>query len=110
MKPEAGSAVFWFNILPGGEADRLTLHGACPVLLGTKWGKNQFVVFLALMKQKGKCNTDHTNYSYTQCHDNRDFVYPENSQKIIYQLCNYPLFVGIFKNVIVLFYEEHQHF
>ena len=38
VRPEAGSAVFWYNILPNGEADRLTLHGACPVLFGTKWG------------------------------------------------------------------------
>jgi len=43
VKPEAGSAVFWFNILPGGEADRLTLHGACPVLLGTKWVANKWI-------------------------------------------------------------------
>lgn len=38
VKPEAGSAVFWYNILDNGKADRLTLHGACPVLFGTKWG------------------------------------------------------------------------
>ena len=39
VRPEAGAAVFWHNILPSGEADRLTLHGACPVLFGTKWGE-----------------------------------------------------------------------
>ena len=39
VRPEAGAAVFWYNILPSGEADRLTLHGACPVLFGTKWGE-----------------------------------------------------------------------
>ena len=39
VRPEAGSAVFWYNLQPNGEADRLTLHGACPVLFGTKWGE-----------------------------------------------------------------------
>ena len=39
VRPEAGSAVFWHNLLRDGRADRLTLHGACPVLLGTKWGR-----------------------------------------------------------------------
>ena len=38
IRPEAGSAVFWYNLQRSGEADRLTLHGACPVLFGTKWG------------------------------------------------------------------------
>ena len=39
VRPEAGSAVFWYNLLETGQADRLTLHGACPVLFGTKWGE-----------------------------------------------------------------------
>jgi len=43
VRPEAGSAVFWYNILPNGEADRLTLHGACPVLFGTKWVANKWI-------------------------------------------------------------------
>ena len=40
VKPIAGSAIFWYNLLETGEPDRLTLHGACPVLYGTKWGMN----------------------------------------------------------------------
>ena len=44
VKPIAGSAIFWYNLLETGEPDRLTLHGACPVLYGTKWGKN-FLAF-----------------------------------------------------------------
>ena len=39
VRPTAGSAVFWFNLHASGGPDRLTLHGACPVLYGTKWGK-----------------------------------------------------------------------
>ena len=38
-RPVAGSAVFWYNIFADGQADQLTLHGACPTLFGTKWGK-----------------------------------------------------------------------
>ena len=29
-----------YNIRPNGKADTLTLHGACPVLFGTKWGEH----------------------------------------------------------------------
>ena len=36
--PLKGSAAFWYNLLPSGEGDALTLHGACPVLIGSKWG------------------------------------------------------------------------
>ena len=33
-----GSAVFWYNLFDSSDPDRLTLHGACPVVYGTKWG------------------------------------------------------------------------
>ena len=36
--PLKGSAAFWYNLLPSGEGDALTLHSACPVLIGSKWG------------------------------------------------------------------------
>ncbi len=39
VQPVKGSAVFWYNILPSGDPDRRTLHGACPILYGTKWGE-----------------------------------------------------------------------
>lgn len=37
--PRKGSAAFWFNLHKNGEGDSRTLHAACPVLAGTKWGK-----------------------------------------------------------------------
>jgi len=43
VKPEAGSAVFWYNLLEDGSANKLTLHGACPVLYGTKWVGNKWI-------------------------------------------------------------------
>ena len=35
---------FRYNVRPDGKADTLTLHGACPVLYGTKWGESIFLV------------------------------------------------------------------
>lgn len=43
VQPKAGAAVFWYNLRPNGEADKLTLHGACPVLYGTKWVANKWI-------------------------------------------------------------------
>lgn len=37
--PKKGAAAFWYNLHPSGEGDELTRHAACPVLVGTKWGK-----------------------------------------------------------------------
>lgn len=37
--PEKGSAAFWFNTKDDAVPDQLTLHSACPVLLGQKWSK-----------------------------------------------------------------------
>lgn len=36
--PEKGTAAFWHNLQTNGEGDYLTLHAACPVLAGSKWG------------------------------------------------------------------------
>ncbi|XP_064119107.1 prolyl 4-hydroxylase subunit alpha-1-like [Macrobrachium nipponense] len=43
VKPSAGSAVFWSNLLPDGFEDTRTLHGACPVLKGIKWVSNKWI-------------------------------------------------------------------
>jgi prolyl 4-hydroxylase len=39
LKPEKGAAAFWYNLHPNGEGDMDTRHAACPVLTGSKWGK-----------------------------------------------------------------------
>ena len=41
---------FRYNIRPNGKADTLTLHGACPVLYGTKWGGS--ILFIALLDKR----------------------------------------------------------
>lgn len=39
VKPEKGSAVFWYNFDEYGDPDMSTLHASCPVLVGSKWSK-----------------------------------------------------------------------
>ncbi len=41
MKPIKSAAVFWYNLYRNGNGNVLTEHAACPVLKGTKWGKNR---------------------------------------------------------------------
>lgn len=38
--PQRGTAVMWYNLKDDGQPDELTLHAACPVLVGSKWGKS----------------------------------------------------------------------
>ncbi|CAG2172650.1 unnamed protein product [Oppiella nova] len=35
--PEKGAGLFWYNMLTSGLIDVNTIHGGCPVLVGTKW-------------------------------------------------------------------------
>lgn len=39
VSPEKGTALFWYNLQSNGDVDPRTLHAACPVLAGSKWGK-----------------------------------------------------------------------
>ena len=43
LHPGAGSAVLFYNMLPDGNADDLTLHAALPVLTGEKWLANFWI-------------------------------------------------------------------
>lgn len=38
LQARKGTAVFWYNFYASGEPIDLTRHGACPVLMGNKWG------------------------------------------------------------------------
>ena len=44
-EPEKGSALFWINLDTAGNRDRLTYHGGCPVLLGSKWITNKWALY-----------------------------------------------------------------
>lgn len=37
VKPQKGNAVLFYNCLPNGKEDQLTLHGGAPVISGEKW-------------------------------------------------------------------------
>eukprot|EP00095_Tigriopus_kingsejongensis_P001887 maker-scaffold287_size221780-snap-gene-0.21 protein:Tk01887 transcript:maker-scaffold287_size221780-snap-gene-0.21-mRNA-1 annotation:"AGAP004611-PA" len=50
--PEKGSAVFWFNLRSDGQPDYLTLHAACPVLLGQKWIGNKWIGYTPQWKNR----------------------------------------------------------
>jgi len=39
LSPQKGSAAFWYNLHSNGNGDADTLHAACPVLTGSKWGR-----------------------------------------------------------------------
>ena len=41
LQPEEGASVFWWNLHSNGLTDQLTLHGGCPVLIGSKWITNK---------------------------------------------------------------------
>ncbi|XP_069191938.1 prolyl 4-hydroxylase subunit alpha-1 [Procambarus clarkii] len=52
VEPEAGSAVFWYNLSPTGKGDHRTLHSACPVLRGTKWVSNKWIKYYPQLHHK----------------------------------------------------------
>ena len=42
-----GSGVFWYNLYRNGAHDPMTMHAACPVLMGQKWIGNKWVGYNA---------------------------------------------------------------
>eukprot|EP00201_Polytomella_parva_P009975 CAMPEP_0175066742 /NCGR_PEP_ID=MMETSP0052_2-20121109/16690_1 /TAXON_ID=51329 ORGANISM="Polytomella parva, Strain SAG 63-3" /NCGR_SAMPLE_ID=MMETSP0052_2 /ASSEMBLY_ACC=CAM_ASM_000194 /LENGTH=290 /DNA_ID=CAMNT_0016333503 /DNA_START=318 /DNA_END=1187 /DNA_ORIENTATION=+ len=43
VKPRKGAAVLFHSIKPSGELERRSLHGACPVIKGTKWSAAKWI-------------------------------------------------------------------
>eukprot|EP00584_Thalassiosira_punctigera_P004360 CAMPEP_0172533672 /NCGR_PEP_ID=MMETSP1067-20121228/6287_1 /TAXON_ID=265564 ORGANISM="Thalassiosira punctigera, Strain Tpunct2005C2" /NCGR_SAMPLE_ID=MMETSP1067 /ASSEMBLY_ACC=CAM_ASM_000444 /LENGTH=492 /DNA_ID=CAMNT_0013318337 /DNA_START=38 /DNA_END=1516 /DNA_ORIENTATION=+ len=43
VPPRRGDAILFYSQRPDGHLDANSLHGACPVLKGTKWGANLWV-------------------------------------------------------------------
>ena len=48
VEAEAGSAVFWWNLFTNGLLNPETLHGGCPVVVGSKWITNKWVRWVTL--------------------------------------------------------------
>uniref|UniRef100_A0A8D8WGP3 procollagen-proline 4-dioxygenase n=1 Tax=Cacopsylla melanoneura TaxID=428564 RepID=A0A8D8WGP3_9HEMI len=43
VPPQKGAALCWYNLKPDRTVDLDTLHGACPVLVGSKWVCNKWI-------------------------------------------------------------------
>ena len=43
VKPEKGKAILFYNILPDGNFDELSMHSSSPVTRGEKWLTNLWV-------------------------------------------------------------------
>ena len=42
---EKGTGVFWPNLIGSGYVDLFTIHGGCPVLVGSKWIMNKWIQY-----------------------------------------------------------------
>ena len=65
VKPEKGSALYWFNGGPKYQLDSRVNHLGCPVLVGNKWIANKWVKWSAQMKNY-PCSDHMKYYSITQ--------------------------------------------
>ena len=62
VKPEYGTAVYWFNIGAQNNHDSRVRHLGCPVLYGNKWIANKWVKWLANYKNY-PCQLKNKHYS-----------------------------------------------
>ena len=44
-RASAGSALFWKNMYSDGKTDYFSVHGGCPVLVGSKWITNKWIQY-----------------------------------------------------------------
>ena len=45
VTPEKGSGTYWHNFHRTGKLDDLSLHQACPVILGSKWIGSKWIKY-----------------------------------------------------------------
>ncbi|XP_061396414.1 prolyl 4-hydroxylase subunit alpha-2-like [Musca vetustissima] len=43
VMPKKGAAAFWYNLHASGVPDTRSLHGACPIIVGSKWVQNRWI-------------------------------------------------------------------
>lgn len=55
LMPRKGAAAFWYNMHADGVRDPRTLHGGCPIIVGSKWGKLQAFIFGGTFLRKIMC-------------------------------------------------------
>lgn len=63
IEATAGNAAFWVNMLKTGRPDKLTHHGGCPVLVGSKWITNKWIFYHDQM-MKNPCDLDFNNQRF----------------------------------------------
>ena len=62
VKPEMGSALFWFNMGPQNNYDSRIRHMGCPVLHGNKWIANKWIKWIANYRNY-PCHIQKNHYS-----------------------------------------------
>ena len=62
VKPEQGSALYWFNMGPQNNYDSRIYHLGCPVLYGNKWIANKWIK-LVPNYQNYPCYVNDSHYS-----------------------------------------------
>ena len=68
VKPEAGSALYWFNCGAQYNYDSRIFHLGCPVLYGSKWIANKWIKMLANYRDY-PCLVEKKHYSVTHIHN-----------------------------------------
>ncbi|CAB3248038.1 unnamed protein product [Arctia plantaginis] len=63
IPPTKGTALVWFNLHSSGEVNQATLHGACPVLLGSKWVCTKWI-YQAGQELRKPCNRKYQPEGY----------------------------------------------
>ena len=67
-----GDAVFWFNLLSTGKIDRLTNHGGCPVLMGSKWITNKWITYHDQALHNYPCHVEPSRFQAFQSWRNQN--------------------------------------
>lgn len=52
LMPKKGAAAFWYNLHADGVRDLRTLHGGCPIIVGSKWGMLLALIFEDILSGK----------------------------------------------------------
>ena len=70
IKPQIGSALFWFNMGTKTNYDSRIVHLGCPTLYGNKWIANKWVKWLPNFK-KFPCHKDHKHFKVKVTSENK---------------------------------------
>jgi len=60
--PEKGSATMWWNLFSNGITDGMTVHGGCPVIVGSKWITNKWIRWKA-QEFKLPCKVENNGFT-----------------------------------------------